>query len=60
MRNRPTIQKRPGWIPYRGLKRALAAEHDDPEAHTRAKTSLVREALLAAGVRPRSGWAADD
>jgi FAD/FMN-containing dehydrogenase/GrpB-like predicted nucleotidyltransferase (UPF0157 family) len=45
---------------YGDLKRALAAEHDDPEAYTRAKTALVREALLAAGVRPRSGWAADE
>lgn len=53
LRADPDLRRR-----YGELKRALAAEHDDPEAYTRAKTALVREALLAAGVRPRSGWAA--
>jgi GrpB-like predicted nucleotidyltransferase (UPF0157 family) len=43
---------------YGELKRALAAEHDDVERYTRAKTALVRDALLAAGHTPRSGWAA--
>jgi GrpB-like predicted nucleotidyltransferase (UPF0157 family) len=44
---------------YGGLKRRLAEEHADTEAYTRAKTALVREALIASGVVPRSGWAAD-
>jgi GrpB-like predicted nucleotidyltransferase (UPF0157 family) len=44
---------------YGELKRRLAAEHDDAEAYTRAKTAIVREALTAAGETPRSGWAAE-
>ena len=43
---------------YDRLKRRLAATHDDPGEYTRAKTALVRDALLAAGHTPRSGWAA--
>jgi GrpB-like predicted nucleotidyltransferase (UPF0157 family) len=43
---------------YAALKRAQAAAHDDIDAYTRAKTSLVREALLSVGHTPRSGWAA--
>jgi GrpB-like predicted nucleotidyltransferase (UPF0157 family) len=44
---------------YGELKRRLAIEHDDMEAYTRAKTALVREALLGAGHVPGSGWAAE-
>jgi GrpB-like predicted nucleotidyltransferase (UPF0157 family) len=44
---------------YSLLKGELAAVQDDIEHYTRAKTALVREALLAAGHTPRSGWAAD-
>jgi GrpB-like predicted nucleotidyltransferase (UPF0157 family) len=44
---------------YGRLKRRLAREHAEGEAYTRAKTALVREALNAAGVVPRSGWAAE-
>jgi GrpB-like predicted nucleotidyltransferase (UPF0157 family) len=44
---------------YADLKRRLAAVTGaDPEAYTRAKTDLVREALLSTGHVPRSGWAA--
>ena len=43
---------------YATLKREQAAAHDDIDAYTRAKTALVREALLSIGHRPRSGWAA--
>ena len=43
---------------YAALKREQAAAHEDIDAYTRAKTSLVREALLSVGHRPRSGWAA--
>ncbi len=43
---------------YARLKREQAAAHDDIDAYTRAKTALVREALLSVGHRPRSGWAA--
>jgi GrpB-like predicted nucleotidyltransferase (UPF0157 family) len=45
---------------YGRLKRRLAREHDDAEAYTRAKTALVREALINAGVVPRSGWASEE
>jgi GrpB-like predicted nucleotidyltransferase (UPF0157 family) len=45
---------------YGELKRRLAREHDDAEAYTRAKTALVREALVGAGVVPRSGWASEE
>lgn len=44
---------------YGELKRRLATEHDDRETYTRAKTALVREALLSVGHNPRSGWAAE-
>jgi SAM-dependent methyltransferase len=53
LRANPELRSRSG-----GLKRRLAAKHDDVEAYTRAKTLLVREALLAAGHTPRSGLAA--
>jgi GrpB-like predicted nucleotidyltransferase (UPF0157 family) len=53
LRGSPELRER-----YGRLKRELAATHDDAEAYTRAKTALVREALLAAGHPPRSGWAA--
>ena len=43
---------------YGALKREQAAAHEDIDAYTRAKTSLVREALLSVGHRPTSGWAA--
>ena len=44
---------------YGDLKRRAAAQHEDVEDYTRAKTELVRDALLAAGHTPRSGWAAE-
>jgi GrpB-like predicted nucleotidyltransferase (UPF0157 family) len=44
---------------YAELKRRLAAEHDDVGLYTRAKTALIREALLSVGHTPRSGWAAE-
>ena len=44
---------------YGALKREQAAAHEDIDAYTRAKTALVREALLSVGHRPTSGWAAD-
>ena len=43
---------------YGALKREQAATHEDIDAYTRAKTALVREALLSVGHRPTSGWAA--
>ena len=54
LRSRSDLRRR-----YGELKKELAAEHDDPESYTRAKTALVRDALLSAGHTPRSGWAAD-
>ncbi len=45
---------------YATLKRDQAAAHEDIDAYTRAKTALVRDALLSVGHRPRSGWAAGD
>jgi GrpB-like predicted nucleotidyltransferase (UPF0157 family) len=45
---------------YATLKRQQAAAHDDIDAYTRAKTSLVREALLSVGHQPRAGWAAEE
>ena len=44
---------------YGALKRQLALELDDPVAYTRAKSDLVREALLAADHRARGGSAAE-
>ena len=45
---------------YGELKRRLAATTGaDHEAYTRAKTDLVRDALLSTGHAPRSGWAAE-
>jgi GrpB-like predicted nucleotidyltransferase (UPF0157 family) len=45
---------------YGELKRRLATESDDIDAYTRAKTTLVREALISVGHIPASGWAAED
>ena len=44
---------------YGALKREQATAHEDIDAYTRAKTSLVREALLSVGHQPSSGWAAE-
>jgi GrpB-like predicted nucleotidyltransferase (UPF0157 family) len=44
---------------YGRLKRELAATQDDIDQYTRGKTALVRDALLAAGHTPSSGWAAE-
>jgi GrpB-like predicted nucleotidyltransferase (UPF0157 family) len=54
LRSDPKLRDR-----YARLKRRLAATHEDQAAYTRAKTDLVRDALLAAGHTPRSGWAAE-
>jgi GrpB-like predicted nucleotidyltransferase (UPF0157 family) len=45
---------------YGELKQRLAGESEDMDAYTRAKTALVREALIGAGHTPASGWAAED
>lgn len=38
---------------YEGLKRRLAAEHDDVEAYAEAKTEFVKRVLAQAGGRSR-------
>ena len=44
---------------YAELKRRLALEHGRTIEYTRAKTEFVRDALLAAGHQPASGWASE-
>jgi GrpB-like predicted nucleotidyltransferase (UPF0157 family) len=43
---------------YAELKQELAASHTVMEDYTFAKTSFVRDTMLAAGHVPRTGWAA--
>jgi GrpB-like predicted nucleotidyltransferase (UPF0157 family) len=54
LRTSPSLRRR-----YGALKRQLATEHDEPQSYTRAKTSLIRQAQLAVGHTPLSGWAAE-